>query len=98
MSKNCNFSCSNGLKSFKDNRTASILFIIYCIVIVIYGGYCLYLNSNKFLNNELQLILMAVGICLLLILFGILMKWLIKNMWIKLIVLERILPITRTRA
>lgn len=62
---------------------------------VIYIGYCTHLNSLGSLSSNLQLILLIVGICLCIVAVVIGVKWVVSNLWIKVVILKRILPVER---
>lgn len=90
--RRCLFSCGNGLKKLKENLTTSILYLLYTLITVVYVAYCSHLNSLGSLDSNLQLILLIVGICLILVMVVIALKWTTTNLWIKVVVLQKVLP------
>lgn len=52
-----------------------MLFVVFSILTFVYIGYCLYVNSRGSLEENLQLVLLIVGTCLVLVLVIILGRW-----------------------
>ena len=90
FSRNCIFSCANGIKQLKLYKNLLIVYLIFCVATFVYIGYCSYMESVHALNNDLQLILLVIGICLIIIMLGIGLKWCISSLWRKVVILEGI--------
>ena len=91
--RRCMFSCGNGIRNLKEHLTTSILFLLYSLVTIVYVAYCSHLNSKGSLNGNLQLILLIVGICLCLVMAVLALKWATTNLWVKVVVLQKVLPV-----
>lgn len=74
------------------------MFAVYCLLTFIYIGYVSYLYSSNLLDQQIQLILLIVGVCLSLIVIGLIIKWIITNLFVKTISLSKVLPFQRQRA
>ena len=72
-----------------------MLFVVFSILTFVYIGYCLYVNSRGSLEENLQLVLLIVGTCLVLVLVIILGRWVYLYLFVSVCSLVDVRPAER---
>lgn len=51
------------------------MFVIFSLLTVVYIVYCSYINGRGELDDNLQLVLLIIGVCMILVVLIVLLRW-----------------------
>lgn len=69
------------------------MFILFSLLTIVYIGYCTHIYSKGQLDDNLQLVLLIIGVCMVLVLLIVLFRWMYLYLFVTINVLVDILPV-----